>query len=340
MSSWLFYLNANRPFSWGENILFRGPSYFFYAWLTPPVLIFIEKLRHKTDLFRQHILPHILFGFGFVVIHIFLSLSMLHYFRVWFMDDTRSFSTVVYINKFVLLSSSFDSFFTYATIAAAAYGLSYYRIFSQEKLRSMELESGLAHARLDAIRNKLNPHFLFNALNSVSSMIHSNPDKADEMIVRVSDLLRKVTDDKTDVLIPLAEEIAFTEEYLSVQKIRFENRLVYTFDIPDTLKEIKIPRFLLQPIVENSIKHALEPFNQTCNITITAKSAGTSLTLSVSDNGPGIDENMSYGTGLSIVKARLESVYKDNYSFSLQNRESGGFAAVITIPLVNGVSND
>lgn len=332
MSSWLYYLNANRAFNWGENILFRGPSYFFYALLTPPVLLFIERLRQKTDSFGRHIIPHLFFGTGFVITHIFFSLLLVHLIRVVFMGDDRSFSTVIYINKFILLSSSFDSFFTYATIAAAAYGLSYYKIFSEEKLRSVELEAGLANARLDAIRNKLNPHFLFNALNSVSAMIHINPDKADDMVIRISDLLRRVTDEKGEPFTTLKEEIAFTEEYLALQKIRFGDRLQYVIAYDSADGNYPVPRFLLQPIVENSIKHSLEPYNNICIIDIRAIYTAQGLKITVQDNGPGISQNHKSGTGTSILKAQLESAYKDRYTLTINNRESGGLITEIIIP--------
>ncbi|HJY63097.1 MAG TPA: histidine kinase [Ignavibacteria bacterium] len=186
-------------------------------------------------------------------------------------------------------------------------------------------------AELDAIRSKLNPHFLFNTLNSVMSLIHSDPQKAEEMLQKFSDLLRNIQQINKKEFIELSEEIEIIDEYLSIEKIRFGKKLIYKIIIDDEIKKAHVPAMILQPVVENSIKHGISS-GERGNIVISAqKAAPGSIILKVSDSGNGfVDSAAGNGFGLSGIKERLELIYGSGHSFRVTN--NGGCEISITIP--------
>jgi sensor histidine kinase YesM len=186
-------------------------------------------------------------------------------------------------------------------------------------------------AELDAIRSKLNPHFLFNTMNSVMSLIHSDPRKAEEMLQKFSDLLRNIQQINKKEFIELSEEIEIVDEYLSIEKIRFDKKLIYKIMVDDEIKKVPVPAMILQPVVENSIKHGISS-GESGNIIISAQKATPgNIILKVSDSGNGfLDSGTGNGFGLSGIKERLELIYGSGHSFRVTN--NGGCEILITIP--------
>jgi LytS/YehU family sensor histidine kinase len=207
---------------------------------------------------------------------------------------------------------------TYAAIAGLSYALGYQRESQGRAIRAAHLEARLAEARLKTLEAELHPHFLFNTLHAISTLIHVQPDAADRMISRLSDLLRITFARSGAARITLQEELEFLEKYLEIEQTRFQDRLTVSYDIdPDTL-DTEVPRMILQPIVENAIKHGVAPRSGPGTIQIVAARDGDVLRLEVRDNGPGLGgrerTRLHQGVGLSNTRDRLACLYGEDQS--------------------------
>lgn len=208
----------------------------------------------------------------------------------------------------------------------------------EEKLRLARLEEALTKARLQALQMQLHPHFLFNTLNMISSTMYENVKTADKMIASLSDLLRLTLNSKGSEEYTLEKELDVLELYIEIMKARFGDKLAIEMDIGKETRSAKVPGFILQPLVENSIKYGMEGL-ETTEIGIITRKEGERLVLTVRDNGPGIqgspEEVMSGGVGLSNTVERLEKLYGGNHKFIMENIAGGGFQVVIEFPFHN-----
>jgi signal transduction histidine kinase len=216
-------------------------------------------------------------------------------------------------------------------------GIKYYQDVHAERERALKAE-GLAHeAQLQALRYQINPHFLFNTLNAISTLIveRKNPD-AEKMVARLSDFLRLTLDQGTDVEVPLAEEMDFVRRYLHIQQIRFGDRLATTFDVDADTLSACVPPLLLQPLVENAVRHGVMPREDGGTVTVEARRVGHTLHLRVADDGPGppsdADLDASAGIGLPNVRKRLHALYGDDHRFRLDRADGGGCIVSIECP--------
>ncbi len=212
----------------------------------------------------------------------------------------------------------------YLMIFAGAHALLFYR-------RNQEAAAHLARAQLDVLRMQLQPHFLFNSLNTISNLVHEDPNKAEELIGSLSELLRSCLDSAERREIPLADEIEFVTSYLSLMHARFADRLRYKIDVPAGLRSALVPTMLLQPIVENAVEHGLRPKPGGGTINVRAARDGDRLRIEVSDDGIGIDDQIEEGIGIGATRRRLESHYGQRASLSFERRR-GTTTAVITLP--------
>lgn len=211
----------------------------------------------------------------------------------------------------------------------------YHRQAADRARQAGELTILLSRSRAANLRMQLQPHFLFNALNALSTLVHSSPLQADEMIGSLSELLRRALHDSDRAEVSLREELEVMELYLDIQTIRFGERLVVEQDIPADLLDAAVPGLLLQPLVENSIKHALERRNGPLHIAVKAKRENSNLILTVSDDGPGLaNENspLKEGIGIGNTRARLAVLYADRHAFNAGNQTGGGFVAMCVLP--------
>lgn len=262
----------------------------------------------------------------------------------------RAFTTTIYNLAYALYSgNAFSNYFGYWKLRSFGAGiissLIYYWILvgiflsalNREKLISKEKE--LVNARLHALLAQLRPHFLFNTLNSISSLIDIDKQAAQKMISRFGELLRGVLEKEEKQFISLEEEIAFIKNYLSIESERFADRLSISYDVdPKSLQDM-VPTLILQPLVENAIKHGIARKVDDANIEISTRIlngleyTSSHLELSVSDNGAGLGTDPDYGIGLKNVTSRLQELYGSKGAFKLQNVDTGGCVAKITIPL-------
>jgi len=256
----------------------------------------------------------------------------------------------------------FSGFFVFLCWTAIYYSLYFYSVATAEKYRRIKqversrgervkrlsAEKSAAEAKMQMLRYQLNPHFLFNTLNAVNALITSNESaQARETIEKLSMFLRFALKEEKTGWVSLASEIEALELYLGIELIRFADRLTIEFDIDDAALNVKVPSLLLQPMAENSIKHAVNVCEDTCLIRVSASVTDDFLTLMVSDNGPGIasledgtftQEDFEFsGLGIRNIIERVDNVYGDKASVTLENKKTVGLSVFVSLPIRNNL---
>lgn len=225
---------------------------------------------------------------------------------------------------------------TYTTVVGFTYALGYHREVQARAVREAQLQTSLMAARLKTLEAELHPHFLFNTLHAISTLVHTKPDAADRMISRLSDLLRLTFDRSGAARVPLQAELEFLQKYLEIEQTRFQDRLTVSYDIDPMTLDAEVPRLILQPIVENAIKHGVSPRSAPGLIQITSLVEDQSLYLEVRDNGVGLSGSartqFHQGVGLANTRDRLECLYGDAHKLEFFDGD-GGLRVCIALPL-------
>jgi two-component sensor histidine kinase len=220
----------------------------------------------------------------------------------------------------------------YAAILAITYALDSRARLAWQQTETARLNEQLLKAQLDALRRQIEPHFLFNTLNSVAALVRENKnDAAITMIAELSDFLRRVLADSSRHQVPLSEEMDFAQKYLDIQKVRFVDRLQLSVDVPENLLRAQVPTLILQPIVENAIKHGIAKRAQGGAIRIAASRSNGFLTLSVYNDGPSLSESKP-GIGIANMRTRLESLYGEAFCLDMKNQQPGGVEVSVSVP--------
>lgn len=230
------------------------------------------------------------------------------------------------------------SWLIYWVIVGAWQAYQYYRRYLSSELHRERLERQFSEARLNALRMQLDPHFLFNALNTISSQVARDPRLARRMIEHLGDLLRLSLESKDRQEVPLSEEIAFLEHYLAIQKIRFGEQLKVEIRVAREVKYAFVPSLFVQPLVENAIRHGISRRASGGRITVAAAPADGQLQIRVLDDGvglpPGWNLDSCSGLGLSVTRERIAGLHANGHShFSVRNRAEGGTEVEILLPL-------
>ena len=199
-------------------------------------------------------------------------------------------------------------------------------------LRRLRLEAQLADARLQTLRTQLQPHFLFNALNTISVLMHEDVDAADRILLQLSALLRRSLDSTEAHEVTLGEEIGFLENYLAIEQARFGARLNYRIHAPDDVRDARVPNLILHPLVENALRHGLATRAGPGRVDVAAARHGDVLRLRVVDDGRALPAEMTERVGLANTRARLRLLYGERHRFELRNSEAGGVIAEIELP--------
>jgi two-component system, LytTR family, sensor kinase len=234
----------------------------------------------------------------------------------------------------------------YCAVLTAGFAREY---FQREQRRSREavlleahaaqLEAQLAHARLDALRMQLNPHFLFNTLHAVSALVERDPSGVRKMIARLSELLRHTLDSRASEEIALRDEMTFLQRYLDIMAVRFQGKLRVTTSIDDAALDARVPNFILQPLVENALEHGVSRATGEAEIAIEARREGDELVIAILDRGPGLDasalDDIGIGVGLANTRARLSALYGNAANVMLRTAPEGGAAAELRLPWRN-----
>jgi LytS/YehU family sensor histidine kinase len=219
-----------------------------------------------------------------------------------------------------------------------------YLLDSRERLAFQQTEAArlneqLSKAQLNALRRQIEPHFLFNSLNAIAGLVREERnDAAVSMIAGLSHYLRRVMEDSDRQQVPLDEELEFTRLYLDIQKVRFAERLQFRVDVAPELLTAAVPSLILQPMVENAVKHGIAERVQGGVIEISASTLNGQLTLRVCNDGPSLPlewEKSASGIGIANVRTRLRGLYGDAFQMNMRNREAGGVEASISVPFTS-----
>ncbi|HEX3746161.1 MAG TPA: histidine kinase [Bryobacteraceae bacterium] len=242
---------------------------------------------------------------------------------------------------FLLVIGYHQSVMTYWTVLAAQCAYGWYRRYEERRrealrleLRSSQLERQLAEAHLSALKMQLHPHFLFNTLNTIMVLVRQQKGReAEEMLSRLSDLLRCVLEDVQAQEVPLARELEYLQLYLSIEQVRFQDRLHVEVAADPEVLDAALPHMALQPIVENAIRHGIGRSSTAGAISITACRVNQSVEIKIQDDGPGLaPANGGGGIGLANTRARLRELYGDAASLGVENGEGGGVVATMVLP--------
>jgi two-component system, LytTR family, sensor kinase len=224
-----------------------------------------------------------------------------------------------------------DDLMVYFAVLGAGIARDYFLRYRTRLEETVRLQAQLAQARLDVLRTQLNPHFLFNTLNAVSALVERDPRGARRMIARLSDLLRSTLEESTEQEVPLHRELDLIGEYVELMQIRFQGKLTVDMRVADDVRNALVPNLILQPIVENAMKHGVSQMTGVGTITLRARREGDALVVTVTDSGPG-PAGGEEGVGLRNTNARLRELYGDAYQVTLRRAEHGGTEAEIVMP--------
>ncbi len=224
--------------------------------------------------------------------------------------------------------------FMYGIILCIVSALCYQRQLRERELEAARLEAALAQTEIKLLKAQLDPHFVFNALHTVSALVHRDPAAADRMVCRLSDFLRLSLASTGAQEVTLQQELAHLESYMEVQMVRFRGRLTLGVDVPTELLSCRVPTLLLQPLIENVVKHAVAVGLRPVHASVSAWRQGDELVLEIADDGPGPApaSGRREGIGLGNTRGRLRRLYGDDHRLRLDPRPAGGTRLVVSLP--------
>jgi two-component system, LytTR family, sensor kinase len=322
-------INFGRPVLWRESIRRTLPSWIVIAALTPGVLYMAR--RFPVDRSRSAMLIHLLGASVFAVAH--LGGTALFY---AFVDGTFK-NTLLLLNKFITAYFILDVLI-YCGIVGASHAARFYREARARELAGSRLQESLTQARLAALRGQLNPHFLFNTLNAITTMaLKREHDNVVVTLGYLSELLRVSLDDSLPQEVSLADELELLDRYLEIQRIRFGDRLTVTQEVEPEALGALVPIMILQPLAENAIVHGIAPVTGPGELQLRGTRQNGELVLEVCDSGPGFNvtkprARSSTGIGLSNTRARLTQLYGDASALSTGTGPLGGACVSVRIP--------
>jgi two-component system LytT family sensor kinase len=333
-----------QPPTLREMLVWELPYWFLWAALSPVVFRLTRRFPLERGRIMRNALAHLIACVALSLAHraIYLLAGWLLHVAVY-----RQLASLSSVFNFLFFFNLQTGFMSYATILLVAYSIDYYRRHQEEELKISRLEAELAQAQLEmtqaqlqALKSQLQPHFLFNTLNSISTLLDDDTDAADEMLARLGDFLRLTLENSGAQEVSLQEELEFLRCYLEIERVRFQDRLVVRLDIaPDTLDAL-VPNLILQPLVENAIRHGIVARRGSGLIEINARRDGATLTLRVKDNGPGLQtrddtaQGSRQGLGFALTRARLERMHGARQRFQLADAPEGGLEVTIELPFI------
>ena len=319
VSSSLTYALTYQPPRWGLTFTMAATEWYVWAILTPVVAWLARRLELRRDAWIRNALVLGVIGLPMAMVKVTM---------------TRSARSAAGLPGYFLLSNLTMHYLIYWGIIAIVHVQGYYRGERERELRASHAEARLAEARLQLLKMQLHPHFLFNTLNAVAELVHESPAAAERMITGLSRLLRETLDAGSVDLVPLSREFELTAEYLDIQRARFGERLDARVDTPETVTAAAlVPVFILQPLVENAIKHGIGAHRGTGRVWVRARRDGNNLVMTVEDDGPGFQLDAAKGgIGLRTSRERLEAVYGSRHRFEVLSPSTGGATVRVTVP--------
>ncbi|HEX7958222.1 MAG TPA: histidine kinase, partial [Pyrinomonadaceae bacterium] len=332
-------LLSERPISWRD----AASQQFLYPYLwaagTILVLWLADRFPVEGARWLRHLLLHLLFATAFVF---FISGAFQLTYHFLFIHGPGKHYEPWTTLQWIIYNSS-ENYGIYGLVLLLNQVFRYYRRFREGELRTSRLQTQLTRAQLEALKMQLQPHFLFNTLHSISALLHRDPEAADRMIARLGDFLRLTLENSGAQEVSLRKELEFLTCYLEIERVRFQDRLATSLDVEPAALDTPVPNLILQPIVENALRHGIAQTRGPGRVEISARRENGSLRIRVRDNGPGLKPGarpdgglVREGLGLSNTRARLEQLYGASHHFEIRNDPAGGLIVTLLIPASGG----
>jgi len=324
-------LLADLP--WQKLVVTEVGGLMPWAFLTPMVLALDRRIRSKRLGAGGFLGAHLL---GMVLVFVPYWLTLRTISLIWKCSESGwSVSQfMAFVPTTMNLVGAFLSVpFVYFLILLGSAAMKHAQARQQEEIEAGRLARQLSEARLALLQRQVHPHFLFNALQAISTLLHRDPETADRLLVRLSSLLRAMLEDASGQTLSLRTELELTRKYLDIEQARFEDRLTVEWHVDDSLLDVQVPSLIVLPLVENAVRHGLSGKVGPGRLTIGAVSQGPSLVLTVEDNGVGATRPIRSGLGIDNTRERLAAIHGGRATLSVETAPHSGFRATIHIPL-------
>jgi signal transduction histidine kinase len=329
--------SAGRPIDWPRQVGFEFLYWYVWAALTPLVIWIARHFDVERSNWPRTLSA--LIGFGLLIAPlqgaIETGIALLIEWRILHATAAELARRRQLMARLILIET-FGNFIIYFLIVGGVYAYDYYQKYREREMRSLDLEGRLAQAELQNLKMQLHPHFLFNTLHTISVLMMRNVEAANQMLIRLSDLLRITLDSIGTEEVSLKQELDFLRGYLEIEQTRFQDRLTVKMDVDPATLDARVPNLILQPLVENAIRHGIASRPDEGLIVIRATLMDKTLCLQVRDNGPGLSSedlaSLNQGVGLTNTQARLRQLYGSSHRFEISTASEGGLAVTVNLP--------
>jgi two-component system, LytTR family, sensor kinase len=328
------YATKGRPASFPFLLLLNLNYWYSWALLTPGILWLARRFPLERGSWLRSVPVHVAGVFVCTFNHVTLVLLGRMAIYGWRGESQGDWS--MEFQRLFFLNFDWEMM-TYWTIVGVSHALRYHYEAQARTLSASRLETRLMEAQLQSLQRQLQPHFLFNTLNTISALMHRDVEAADAMLARLGDLLRLSFENLGVQEVSLEQELDFLRQYVAIEQARFRERLTVTFEVAPDALDCLVPNLLLQPLVENAIRHGIGPRVGPGHVLVRAARSGSVLELEVRDDGVGVPasklSDLEQGVGLSNTRSRLTHLYGDQHRFEVRRPADGGLSVVIAIPI-------
>jgi two-component system, LytTR family, sensor kinase len=311
-------------------VLLNCSYWYVWALFTPAIVWLSQHFRLE----RQGLVRAVAVHLPAVVLFCFAHIAIMGGVHWWLATSSRPFAWWIEVQRATLQNFDWEMM-TYWAIAGLSHAVLYYRESRERALRAAQLETKLVEAQMRTLQQQLQPHFLFNTLHAISALMHRDVEAADRTLICLSDLLRMTLENLGQQQVTLGTEMGFLAKYLEIEQTRFADRLTVRFDVQPDALDVLVPTLLVQPLVENAIKHGIAKKKGPGHISVTAREASGKLCIEVRDDGVGLSEDalaaLQKGIGVSTTRARLQHMYGADYRFEF-HRLAQGLAVLVALP--------
>ena len=324
---------THRGVSWAQALYWAFTDWYEFALLAPIIFWTCGRFRFERGSWLRALAVHLCVGLALALVHVVLC-GVADVFQQWYTAKPIEFAKSL---RGILYNRTHYNLAVYAVVVCAWHAWDYYSKFREREAQAAELSGRLARAQLQALRMQLNPHFLFNTLHAISSLMLTDVVAANKMLSRLGDLLRLTLEQGDQQEVPLQQEIEFLRRYLEIEQIRFGERLQLKVDIDPSTLQAAVPNLILQPLVENAVRYAIEPRETPGQIELRAARDNGHLVVHISDDGPGPmapapEASTRERIGLNNTRERLRKLYGESQQFNLTANAMGGITASLSIP--------
>ena len=336
-ASQLYFLypitSGGGEISFSRALLVNVPFYWLWALLTPAILGLARRFPLERGRWKRSLAVHAGASVALSVLQLLVAGALLY--AVLQSGGRGSFAWA--LGSFFRLNFH-ANVLTYAALVGLAWAADTWVKYRARELQASRLETQLAQAELSALKMQLQPHFLFNTLNAIAALLKPQPDAAERMVLQLSDFLRLTLKSTGRSEVTLREELDFLERYLAIEKTRFGERLRASFRIRSEVLDAKVPNLLLQPLVENAIRHGVARDMRAGRLEVSATREDGRLLLRVTDDGPGLGaKEVREGIGLTNTRERLRHLFGDDFTLEYGNAPGRGFTVALALPFLPGV---